>query len=382
MRIQTQFHFPPAWLWLVDEAIPAHVKEHYSPRESWKSKPFSKEDAIFFFKGIEELSDLFTEERPKAIPAYFQHERFRSGYLLYFLPLQAAKFHTLFEMYPGAMEALLTHARKEGVMRVLDIGAGPGTASMALLLWLLEKGGRDLPPVEFHWVDTNATIMKDGKALAERFSDSFPKLRGKIKVHTEVKPWWEIKIEQSYSLMLLGHMLNESRAPRAAEMLQNLLAQSQGAGALLAEPASRISSQNLSKLRDLLLFEEKIPASPTSIWGPCLHAEACPLAEGRDWCHFSVPAQIPGVWFKQFSKSLSSERHWLKFSYLWLASPEYPSPTPKLDMRRVISDRLSRGPGPSSVLLCEPEVPGKLSISAESRIGRGDLVKIPGKNSR
>src|SRR4051812_11812209 len=70
--------FPPAWLWLVDEAIPALVKERYSPRENWKGKPFSKEDAHFFFRGIEELSDLFTEERPKNMPAYLNHPKFRS----------------------------------------------------------------------------------------------------------------------------------------------------------------------------------------------------------------------------------------------------------------------------------------------------------------
>ena len=42
--------FPPAWQWWVDEAIPEWVKKHYSPRETWKSKPFSNEDAHFFFR--------------------------------------------------------------------------------------------------------------------------------------------------------------------------------------------------------------------------------------------------------------------------------------------------------------------------------------------
>src|SRR4051812_38508454 len=81
--------FPPAWLWLIDEAIPQLVKDEYSPRESWKGKPFTKEDARFFFKGIHELSELFTEERPKGMPPYFRHPKYRSAYLLYFLPLQA-----------------------------------------------------------------------------------------------------------------------------------------------------------------------------------------------------------------------------------------------------------------------------------------------------
>ena len=76
--------FPAAWPWFIDEVIPQWVKTHYSPRESWKDKPFSKEDARFFFKGINELSQLFTEERPKGLPPYFQHPKYRSSYLLYF----------------------------------------------------------------------------------------------------------------------------------------------------------------------------------------------------------------------------------------------------------------------------------------------------------
>src|SRR4051794_1991931 len=64
-RMQRSAQFPPAWLWLVDEALPTLVKKNYSPKESWKDKPFTKEDAGFFFKGIEELSELFTEERSK-----------------------------------------------------------------------------------------------------------------------------------------------------------------------------------------------------------------------------------------------------------------------------------------------------------------------------
>src|ERR1700746_3744114 len=84
--------FPAAWSWFFDEAVPAWVKTHYSPKESWKNKPFSREDAKFFFRGVDELSEIFTEERSRGIPDYFSHPKYRSAYLLYFLPLQAAKF--------------------------------------------------------------------------------------------------------------------------------------------------------------------------------------------------------------------------------------------------------------------------------------------------
>ena len=169
---------------------------------------------------------------------------------------------------------------------------------------------------------------------------------------------------------------------------------------LFVEPAFQQSSQTLSRLRDHLFRHEILPPSPTSIWGPCLHAGKCPLAQGRDWCHFSVRTDIPGRWFKQFSRALGSERHWLKFSYLWIASPSALAPIAAAHLRRVISDPLvekkSRGTRTtttrtghtrtgkthskarlknSSVLICEPEKPGRFPVTSESAILRGDLVK-------
>ncbi len=398
--------FPPAWLWLVDEAIPEWVKSTYSPRESWKSKPFSREDAQFFSRGIAELSDLFTDERPKNVPAYFQHPKYRSSYLLYFLPLQAAKFLTLFDLHPGALDAALKQGRKQGVLRVADLGSGPGTASLAFLLKLMAvplKTGEELPPVELVWLDTNGSVMDDGRALVEKLANSFPRLRGKVTLKTHVAPWWEapkVLGDAKTSLMILGHVLNEAHGPgrenprtqRAwQELWGNLLTKNlDGGGCLAVEPASRVPSQLLSKLRDQFFAEALVPQQATSLWGPCLHAGACPMAEGRDWCHFSMPTRIPGEWFREFSEALGSERQWVKFSYLWLASADYPAPERDPALRLVISDPLGgtsserdlrrsggkpAAPGPSAVLLCEPGQPRRYPLAAGARRWRGDLVK-------
>ena len=379
--IRTEMNsFPPAWLWLVDETIPKWVKKSYSPKESWKDKPFTVEDAKFFFKGVEELSELFTEERPKGMPAYFQHPRYRSGYLLYFLPLQAAKFLTLFEMHSKAVHAALQQGRKDGVLRIADLGAGPGTASLSFLLVLLNQKlapGESLPPVELHWFDTNFSVMKDGQYLVEELANSFPKLRGKVKLILNELPWWKAhsRLPESLSLTVMGHVLNESTAPQGEvdEFWEQMVKRSHGGGLLLVEPAARRASQILSSLRDEFLTSGLIENSPSRIWGPCLHAGACPLAEGRDWCHFSVPVQIPGKWFRGFSEGLGSERQWLKYSYLWLASGELPASVAPSHMRRVVSDPLGAGLRPE-VLICEPEVTGRWV--GRGRVNRGDLISI------
>src|SRR6185312_180283 len=101
---------------------------------------------------------------------------------------------------------------------------------------------------------------------------------------------------------------------------REVFSRAEGGGTLIIEPASKPNSQFLSRLRDTLLEAEVISREPSSIWGPCPHAEKCPLAHGRDWCHFSVPAHVPGTWFEAMSKGLGYERQWLKFSYLWISS--------------------------------------------------------------
>lgn len=436
--------FPPAWLWLVDEAIPTWVKDHYSPKESWKGKPFSELDAHFFFKGIEELSELFTEERPSQLPAYFRHPKFRSAYLLYFLPLQGSKFVTLLQLHRKAMEAALEHGKSQGVLRIADLGSGPGTASISFLLMLLTMKlaiGEELPPVELHWVDTDAKIMADGKAIAELLASHFPKLRGKVTIQTHVAPWWKAPklIPGPTSLIFMGNVLNESysKIPRSMRQalelekeqesseaieldspevsqqelpedpeeesdtqtasprglsieaeaqlraLSELTSRMSGGGLLLVEPAFKRPSQQLSTLRDFLFEKEILPREATSIWGPCLHAERCPLASGRDWCHFSVPVSIPGDWFKRFSKGLGSERQWVKFSYLWFAAPEHPAPKPSGHLRRVVSDPLQKtGIRNATVLICEPETPARHSFPAAQRVRRGDLIPLKKPSKR
>lgn len=373
--------FPAAWLWFVDEAIPSWVKKSYSPRESWKDKPFAKEDARFFLKGIEELSELFTEERSKGIPRYFSHPKYRSSYLLYFLPLQTAKFLTAFQFHEGAIQAALDHGRKQGVLRLGDFGAGPGTASIAFLLNLLRLEPKDLPPIELIWFDTNRAILNDGRALAETLASHFPRLRGKVTIRAESATWWDgvrslDALEGELSLAILGHLLNESAGPE--KVWGPLVQKARGGGLLMMEPASRRSAQILSQLRDRLIGAELYEADPSLIWGPCPHAQACPLSQGRDWCHFSVPAEIPGKWFREISKGLGSERTWLKFSYVWFATPEYRGPTPDRRDKLLISDPLRQGSdGDANVLICEPETPGRIRLPRNARLFRGDVFRAP-----
>lgn len=397
--------WPPSWLWLIDEAIPSWVKLAYSPRDSWKDKPFSKEDAQFFAKGVVELSELFTDERPRRLPDYFAHPKYRSGYLLYFVPLQASKFLHLYERHRKALESAVEEAKRGGVFKMADLGAGPGTASLALLMWLQWRIA-ELPEIELEWWDTSQQAMKDGRELVERFANAFPRLRGKVRLKTHVGDWQKAKLSPGTGFTVLGHVLNESKArdmgaSGQVQAIRSLLAQTSGAGVLIVEPAARVTSQRLTQMRDLIIAgepgadESLEPVEPqesteaqasegTTLWGPCLHAGRCPLNDTRDWCHFSVPIDVPGQWFKKFSEVLGSQRQWIKFSYLWFASSAYPAPAAPAVNRRVISDLLvprsdlhkRTVESEHAVLICQPDAPEKLITLPRAPLARGDIIRL------
>lgn len=377
-RENTQPTFPKTWLWFADDFLPSWVKRQFSPRENWKNKPFTQDDGRFFLKGVRELSDIFTEDRSRKLKDYFNHPRFRSSYFLYFVPLQAGKFCTLFSRHEDAVGQAIQASSRGDELVLVDLGAGPGTASLALLLTLLGRSEKLPSRIRFHWVDQNEAILRDGRRLIEEVVDHFAELRGKVSVELHISPWktWARKWKGPIHLLLAGNVLNESSG--TAEDLEPLVRQTSGGGALFMEPAFKASAQGLSQIRDALFESEILPASGASLWGPCLHAERCPLSQGRDWCHFSVFLKTPGKWFEFFSKGLGSAREWQKYHYLWLAAPDSPAPEAARDLRRVVSDPLVKASNAKvkQVLLCEPERPGRLDLTGLQRLWRGDLVDL------
>ncbi len=371
--------FPSLWVTLLDEVIPQFVKERYSPQESWKKKPFSQTDVVFFSKGLLDLSDFFTLDRESAtLPNYFTTAKFRSSYFLYFFALQGAKFLTLFDRYPLAVEAALAHAKKTGVLSIVDVGSGPGTASIAFLIHVLDryKSATEIPfQIHLHWIDHNQTIMKDGELFLQRLLERFPQFDGDISLTTEFRSWWKHPRDYDFtaSIVLFGNVLNESsKDPKVfLQGLAPFLKDPQGAGVLMVEPAFRSASQRLSQIRDELM--------PRPLWGPCLHVSKCPLAEGRDWCHFSVPVKLPGSFFKRFSIKLGGVRDWLKFSFIWLAANEDKKEAVFRDLLplvRIVSDPMTTPRGQQNQI-CRPDRVGW--VPSHKNLFRGEVIRYDQK---
>lgn len=387
------------WNALFSGTLPRFLKTTYAPRESWKHTLFTQQDCDFFYRGVEELSSLFTSQRSTKIPPYFQQPKFRSAYLLYFFPLQSAKFLTLFQKNKTALQNLFKLGQSQTLV-IADLGCGPASGSFALIIYFLNLMHQNTPPgntkpnltglifpkVKFFWADTQPSILKDARALLETFIKNYPELQGKIQIVTFQAPWRMMiqSLPRPTHFIFLGNVLNEDRYSGESNSITHAMKElylrsgdcKHSAGILILEPAQKRASQNLSALREVLLEKNIIPHETSALWGPCLHAKRCPFILGKDWCHFSDPMLETGQWFDRVSQRLGSKRKWIKYSYLWLAALSAPSSRNiKVNQKLVLSDPFPHR-GKPHVLICEPERARRWPIAQLKNPSpkRGDVI--------
>ena len=199
----------------------------------------------------------------------------------------------------------------------LDFGAGPGTSALAL-------AALSDPDSEILLVDKSADALEDARQL---FAELFPNgprvstLRQDYSAGTGALP------PGPFRTVIAGHVLNEllprrGRAPGDALLLAEALAGATGPeGTLvLVEPAQRIPSLALSKVRAALIRGGLQPV------GPCTHAGPCPvLARGaKDWCVIDVPWKRPAP-VEEADRILNTDRRRLAVSYLALSRAARPA---------------------------------------------------------
>lgn len=351
----------------VDTELPQYVKTHYSPNQKWKKTPFDQKDASFYLSAIEELSELLTLDRNfSKKQAYLNLPKFRSSYLLYFLPLQAFKFLYTFQMHLEALKPLLENPKKE--IHILDCGSGPATASIALLLELKRNGLNPNTPIRITLVDDNQAILKDAKAILKKL---VPHAYIQY-VHCSIERF-KPQAEDTYSIVLVGHLLNEMKKT-PIQLFAQLAQKDPAGGILFLEPAIDTASRKLIELREILLEENK----KIQFVGPCLHSERCPFFnDNKDWCHFSFPVQIESKWFNWLSKQLSEKKSWLKFSYLWIASAQFKKANSSKNLKLVLTDPMDDMKSKQkAVLICEPNKTRRYLLNSnEKHWLRGMRVK-------
>ncbi|HKX12619.1 MAG TPA: small ribosomal subunit Rsm22 family protein [bacterium] len=350
----------------------AYVKREFyrgTRRAAFAERPFIDEDLRFFSKGVGELSELFTSERAELKAGYLNRPELRAAYLLYFLPINFAKGLDVLGRLPEEFW-------RRDSYRVIDLGCGPGSVSLAFAELLLQKNPR--AKVEFTLVEQNPAVLQDAQNFLR-----FRLPQAQIK---PIKAWLHaFHFNGEYDLILMSHVLNEltklGAQQRAEWLLPNLQRHLADQGLLaILEPALKRPTRELMALRDHLL-----ESGGFTVLAPCLHDQRCPMlaATLQDWCHFYVDWKEP-EYLQKLDKMVKNDNRFVKVAYLILAQAEAFASNRREKLYRVVSNRMATR-GKTEAVLCGQG--GRMTLTrldkerTESNRGiddirRGDLVEI------
>lgn len=177
---------------------------------------------------------------------------------------------------------------------ILDVGAGPATASLALsFLYPAIKST--------HLIEKNAAAINLGKKLLSSAEIANISWLSKDITSMEEVP--------SADLCIFSYSLNE--ISNIEKMLENLI-KTKFSVFVFIEPGTPTGYQNILRARSFFLSKNY------SILAPCSHQKTCPI-KGSDWCHFSVRLERTKLHKMLKGGELGYEDE--KYSYL-IVSPE------------------------------------------------------------
>ena len=272
---------------------------------------------------VQALTEGFTTERPTRFPVYLASPLARVAYGLFFFPQSLVRTAWV------VTEALRRgwQPPSSGPVQILDLGAGSAPAGLAAALALGAHLGPGGPgQLTLTAVDHAAAALASLPALAAALGDRAPQVRTVVQDLQRNLPDLP---DGPADLLVASFALNEVAADTSeagdGAALQRLRRWGRLVGPngllVLLEPALAETARRLARLRPSLVREG------WHIYGPCLHAEACPLlAEPKAWCH-EVRTFAPPAGAEFLNRTLHRRLPDLKFSFLVLGrSPPPPAP--------------------------------------------------------
>ena len=197
-------------------------------------------------KAIEELSLKFTQKR-EHISDYLKDERLTSAYTAFYLTTNMPKLEAVFKWMPAAW---LEEIKKT---TFIDLGAGPGTFSLAYREWIGE-------PSKIVQIETSAVMREQARKLWEGLYPSEKLLR---KAGGPVT-------------LFFGHSANEMGAEVALRYVEDLRPEH----IIFIEPGTKDFFPKMLDMREVLI------RNGFNVLFPCPRAEECPLRDSTtDWCH-------------------------------------------------------------------------------------------------
>lgn len=323
---------------------------------------------------VRELSRGFTRERELAGAPYLDDPGLLGGYLLFYWTVSFA------QTWAALLSAgILPGSGLEG-QRVLDLGAGPGPSSLALLA----AGAARVTAVDRSASALGAAselARRAGRRLETRVLDlacGAPLPRGPFDLVTAVHAVNELWADRDDRL--------DRRRAFVGGLADRLAS---GGRVLLVDPALTATANEAIELRDALV------ADGWRVLAPCTRGQRCPaLPSGT--CHAEAAWEPPPA-VRRIGHAARIGRERLAFSYFLLAPPRSSAAAPAASapashpLYRVVSERFLAKSGRFRVLLCGPE--GRFPLSVDGRasfpsartlrsLERYDLVAVGGIEQR
>jgi ribosomal protein RSM22 (predicted rRNA methylase) len=199
-------------------------------------------------------------------------------------------------------------------LRILDIGAGPGTASLGALTFFARQE-RKHPQLEFTAVDQVAGNLK----IADTLFSSRGAGASLKTIRSDIEGLGNL-VSGHFDVIILSNVMNElftrddRRTEKRVSLLNTILKRflADDGSCIIIEPALRETSRGMLEVRDSLLEQG------LHVYSPCLFSGTCPaLVNPKDWCHEDIPWDPPEL-VKEIDKLTGLRKDSLKFSYLVL----------------------------------------------------------------
>lgn len=325
---------------------------------------------------VKELSRGFTRSRELAGARYLDDPTLLGGYLLFHWTVSFC------QTWAALLSAGIAPGAGLQGRRVLDVGAGPGPSSLALLA----AGAAGVVAV-----DRSRPALRVAAELASRSGRRLETRTADVASGAQLP-------EGPYDLVTAVHAVNElwsdldDRLDRRRAFVESLAGSlAPGGRVLLVDPALTATANDAIVLRDALV------AAGWRVLAPCTRGGRCPaLPSGT--CHAEVAWEPPPA-VRRIGHAARIGRETLAFSYFLLAPPATPAtparpeaqPTRERALYRVVSERFLAKSGRLRVLLCGPE--GRFPLSVDGRasfpsarafrsLGRYDLLRVDGVEQR
>ncbi len=149
---------------------------------------------------------------------------------------------------------------------ILDIGAGPGTASIA--------ASQSFESINVsHLIEPNLFLSGAGQELLSPYMHGAEWKRGQVE---------SVKLDKSYDIVIASYVLNEIEIGKINGLIQKLWEACTGM-LVIIEPGTPQGAGIIQQARDFAV------QNGVSILAPCPHIGICPLKDTQSrWCHFAV----------------------------------------------------------------------------------------------